>query len=327
MRLHLWTLTAPVAVAALGGSDNVQQPLAVKPSTIPALGFGTWNLDKSNVSEAVSAALQAGYRHLDCATIYGNQKEVGKGIADGLKKTGVKRTDVWITSKLWNDHHDPSLVEEALDQTLSDLGLDYLDLWLMHWPVGSSQAGTKLDYLEAWHAMEKLHKTNKLRNIGLSNFSPDQLKDIVKNSDTKPAVHQFEMHPYLPQQDWVATHEDLGIAITAYSPFANTNPTYNSGGGDDPPFLLKNTDMVAIAAARGCTTAQVALVWGMSRGYSVIPKASHVNHIRENFGALACRLHGGDLDRIDDLSERYLKRFNNPSEDYGIKLFDGLEDS
>lgn len=147
MRLHLWTLTAPAAVAALGGSD-VQQPLAVKPSTIPSLGFGTWNLEKSNVSEAVSAALQAGYRHLDCATIYGNQKEVGKGIADGLKKTGVKRTDVWITSKLWNDHHNPSLVEEALEQTLSDLGLDYLDLWLMHWPVGSSQAGTKLDYLE-----------------------------------------------------------------------------------------------------------------------------------------------------------------------------------
>ncbi|KAL8650080.1 MAG: hypothetical protein Q9210_004031 [Variospora velana] len=327
MRLPLCILTAPAAAAAaLGGNNNLQQPLAVKPSTIPSLGFGTWNLDKSNVTQAVSAALQAGYRHLDCATIYGNQKEVGKGIADGLKKAGVNRTDVWITSKLWNDHHNPNLVQQALDQTLSDLGLDYLDLWLMHWPVASSADGTKLDYLHAWHAMEKLHQTNKLRNIGVSNFSPAQLKDIIQNSDTKPAVHQFEMHPYLPQQDWVATHEALGIAVTAYSPFANTNPTYNSGH-DDPPFLLKNTDMVAIADERGCTTAQVALVWGMSRGYSVIPKSSHLDHIKENFGALGCKLHRGDLDRIDALSDKYLKRFNNPSKSYGVKLFDGLQDS
>ncbi|KAI4140283.1 MAG: hypothetical protein LQ341_003903 [Variospora aurantia] len=331
MKPPLCILTAPAAaaavaaVAALGG-NNLQQPLAVKPSTIPSLGFGTWNLDESNVTEAVSAALEAGYRHIDCATIYGNQKEVGKGIADGLKKAGVNRTDVWITSKLWNDHHNPNLVGEALDQALSDLGLDYLDLWLMHWPVASSADGTKLDYLHAWHAMERLHHTNKLRNIGVSNFSPAQLKDIIQNSDTKPAVHQFELHPYLPQEDWVATHEALGIAVTAYSPFANTNPTYNSGR-DDPPFLLKNTDMVAIADERGCTTAQVALVWGMSRGYSVIPKSSHLDHIKENFEALGCKLHRGHLDRIDHLSDKYLKRFNNPSKSYGVKLYDGLQDS
>lgn len=174
--------------------------------------------------------------------------------------------------------------------------------------------------------MERMRKTSKVRNIGISNFSPAQLKDVIEHSDSKPAVHQFEMHPYLPQEAWVATHESLGIAVTAYSPFANTNPTYSSGE-DDPPLLLKNTEMLSIAEERGCTTAQVALVWGMSRGYSVIPKSSHVNHIKENFAALKCRLHGGDLDKIDDLSKEYLKRFNNPSEDYGYKLFGGLQDS
>lgn len=173
--------------------------------------------------------------------------------------------------------------------------------------------------------MEKLHKTYKLRNIGVSNFSPAQLKDLIYNSVTKPAVHQFEIHPYLPQADWIADHNTLGIAVTAYSPFANTNPTYKPGD-DDPPFLLTNTDMLAIAVERGCTTAQVALVWGMSRGYSVIPKSSHVDHIKENLGALKCKLHDGDLDRIDALSDRYLKRFNNPSKGYGVKLFEGLQD-
>lgn len=174
--------------------------------------------------------------------------------------------------------------------------------------------------------MAGLNHTNKIRSIGVSNFSPAQLKDLMQNSDTKPAVHQFELHPYLPQTDWINFHKTHGIAVTGYSPFANTNPTYKPSD-DDPPLLLKNKDMLAIAAERGCTTAQVALVWGMSRGYSVIPKSSHVNHIKENFGALKCKLHGGDLDRIDALSKKYLKRFNNPSKDYGAKLFDGLEDS
>ncbi|KAL8935513.1 MAG: hypothetical protein Q9216_005391 [Gyalolechia sp. 2 TL-2023] len=312
MKPSLWLFPA-VAVAALNNYD-LQKPFTTDFDTIPLLGFGTWNLtDKSNASEAVSAALQVGYRHLDCATIYGDQKEVGKGIADGLNKTGLKS-------------HDPHLVPEALNQTLSDLGVEYLDLWLMHWPVASSQGVTKLDYLDAWHAMETLHKSSKLRHIGVSNFSPAQLRHLIESSDTKPAVHQFEAHPYLPQSDWIAAHHDQGIAVTAYSPFANTNPVYKPSD-DDPPFLLTNTDMLAIGAERGCTAAQVALAWGMARGTAVIPKSSHVGHIKENFAAFECKLEDGDLDRIDGLSEKYLKRFNNPSEGYGVKLFEGLEDS
>ncbi|CAL8584843.1 hypothetical protein XPA_010426 [Xanthoria parietina] len=326
-------LSAPaIAAAALGSPQiDLQQPLHEGTShfsKIPSLGFGTWNLDKTNVSEAVSAALHTGYRHIDCAAIYGNQKAVGKGIAHGLESLNLDRSDIWVTSKLWNDHHDPSLVEEALTQTLHDLGLAYLDLWLMHWPVGNAPLTGKsqLDYLQAWHAMEKMHKTGRVRNIGLSNFSPAQLKDVIEQSESVPAVHQFEVHPYLPQTKWIKYQQKLGISVTAYSPFANTNPTYNSGK-HDPPLLLTNFDMLAVAAKNGCTTAQVALVWGMSRGYSVIPKSSHVDHIKENFGALRCHLEEEDLDRVDQISKNYLKRFNNPSKGYGVKLFDGLEDA
>ncbi|KAL8762008.1 MAG: hypothetical protein Q9184_001925 [Pyrenodesmia sp. 2 TL-2023] len=318
MKLNFWFLTAPV-VAAI----DLQQPLTFQPfafqhltsqpSKIPSLGFGTWNIDKSNATEAVSAALQAGYRHIDCAKAYGNQKEVGKGIADGLKKIGL-------------DSHTPALVSEALDDTLVELGMGYLDLWLMHWPVGTDSTGNKLDYLIPWQHMIRLNQTNKIRFIGVSNFSPAQFKDIMHNSDAKPDIHQFELHPYLPQTDWIKFHKTHGIGVTGYSPFANTNPTYVPSD-HDPPLLLKNKDMLAIAAERGCTTAQVALVWGMSRGYSVIPKSSHVNHIKENYGALKCKLHDGDLDRIDDVSMEYLKRFNNPSKDWGVKLFQGLQDS
>ncbi|KAL8947684.1 MAG: hypothetical protein Q9222_006068 [Ikaeria aurantiellina] len=323
--LVAWLLVALAATAL--GAEILQQPLLQEISTIPPLGFGTWNLDKSNATEAVSTALQVGYRHLDCATIYGNQKAVGEGIKDGLEKVGLKRSDIWVTSKLWNDHHDPAKVEEALNDTLADLGVDYLDLWLMHWPVASwpNHQDTE-NYIDAWQVMAKLQKAGRVRNIGVSNFSPAQVKDLIATTGTKPAVHQFEIHPYLPQSDWIKWHSDHGIAVTAYSPFANTNPTYTPED-DDPPLLLTNPVLLRIAARRRCTTAQVALVWGMSRGTIVIPKSSHADHIKENLGALECTLKSVDLDSIDYQSETYLRRFNNPSKSYGVKLFQGLEDS
>lgn len=294
------------------------------PSLIPLLGFGTWNLKISerNTSAAVSGAIQAGYKHIDCAAIYGNEKEVGAGIKLGLEMTGQKREDIWVTSKLWNDHHNADQVSLALMKTLSDLGLEYLDLYLMHWPVASAGGKNTINYLETWHAMSAIPSL-VARHVGVSNFDPEQLKDLIAKSSVKPAVHQFELHPYLQQAEWVQWHKDNGINITAYSPLANLNPIYR--GKTSPPSLLENVVISEIAKRRGCTNAQVALAWGMGRGTSVIPKSSHLERIQENLESMDCILEPEDHAAIEDIGKTSTKRFNNPSDGWGVPLYKGLE--
>ncbi|KAL8788498.1 MAG: hypothetical protein Q9195_007275 [Heterodermia aff. obscurata] len=325
----LFLVLSLTSLAFPSHASRLQIPLAPSSQGVmPLLGFGTWNLDSSNVSTAVSTALLTGYRHLDCAAIYGNEKEVGKGIAQGLAELGLQREDIWVTSKLWNDHHEPSKVEGALDATLKDLGLEYLDLYLMHWPVASIGGTNKIYYLETWHAMEKLLDTGKVRHIGVSNFDPFQLNHLVKHSAIKPAFHQFELHPYLQQNEWVQVHRDHGINVTAYSPFGNTNPTYTPPGDSDeePPLLLENSVVTNIALVRGCTPAQVVLAWGIHRGTSVIPKSSHAGRIEENFGSLRCTLQKSDFEEITAIGEKYVKRYNNPAKGWGVDLYEGLDD-
>lgn len=295
-------------------------------SDIPRIGFGTWNLDRSNASEAVVAAFKAGYRHIDCAAIYGNEKEVGRGIKDGAEAAGAKREEFWITSKLWNDRHRPDLVPQALDDTLADLGLEYLDLYLMHWPVGSEDGETSIDYIDTWKAMIKLLATGKTRHVGVSNFSPAQMEAIIPIA--KPYAHQFETHPYLQQTDFVAFHKKQGIHVTAYSPLGNQNPVYTSWrkqvSGTKVPQLLDNPVVKDIARERGCTPAQVALKWGMMRGTSVIPKSQKAERIAENYGSLECRLELEDWRRVE--RSMPIKRFNNPSGSWGVMLYEGLPD-
>ncbi|MCJ1399191.1 hypothetical protein MMC11_002393 [Xylographa trunciseda] len=297
--------------------------------SIPLLGYGTWNLDKSNASEAVSYAIETGYRHIDCAAAYGNEKEVGKGIADGLKKAGLKRSDIWVTSKLWNDHHRPDLVSKGLEKTMSDLGLDYLDLYHMHWPVAQTPSSRKnsLGYIDTWHAMERLLPTGKVRHIGVSNFSPAQLANLIAKSHTVPFAHQMELHPYLQQTAWVQWHANHGIHVTAYSPLANSNPTYGGPKKGSTPALLENAVINEIAKESGCTPATVALAWGMSRGTSVIPKSQHKARIAENFGAKECVMPYEAFGRIEEVGRKYLHRFNNPSEGWGVPLYEGLDDA
>ncbi|KAF5868326.1 putative aldehyde reductase protein [Botrytis fragariae] len=319
----------------------------------PLIGFGTWNLNLSpgNTTEAVAYAIEIGYRQIDCAAAYGNEVAVGQGIKEGLKRAGLKREDIWVTSKLWNDHHGShENVEKGLNQTLQDLDLEYLDLYLIHWPIGFSSNGTKnLDHVQTYKSMISLPKSRVL-NIGVSNFSPLQLKNVV-STGTMPYTHQMELHPYLQQSAWVATHKALGIKMTAYSPLGNTNPTYHSSPSTSlssssssssswtswtslfrpssskprAPPLLQNPILLDIAEQRNCTPAQVALKWNMGRGISVIPKSSHEEWIKENLHAEECELTHADLTKLRFVGRKWLSRFNNPGKEWGVTLFEGLE--
>lgn len=234
--------------------------------------------------------------------------------------------------------HGADRVEAGFNQTLKDLNLDYLDLYLMHWPVGKGPDDKKYhyDYVETWKAMTKLLSSGRVRKIGISNFSPAQLKELVKSSlkgeTPLPAVHQMELHPYLPQTKWVLAHKVHGIAVTAYSPLGNMNPTYGDRSRrslttqSETPLLLENKIIKRIAKERDCTPAQVVLAWGINRGASVIPKSKHENHIEENLGGTKCGLAAADLADIDQLGKEPT-RFNNPSNSWGVHLFDGLDDA
>ena len=193
----------------------------------------------------------------------------------------------------------------------------------MHWPVKTGYFGNEIEYRDTWNAMTRLVASNKTRHIGVCNFAPAQLEDLLNHTSYAPDVHQMEMHPYLAQNDWLKAHQKHGIHVTAYSPLAGTNPTYDPGL---PVPLLKNETITHIAKKRGCTPAQVALAWGLSRGTSVIPKSAHLERISENFAALTCALTDKDLAKIDKLDKEHY-RYGNPGKNWGVDLFEGLEDS
>lgn len=175
--------------------------------------------------------------------------------------------------------------------------------------------------------MELLLHTGKVRHIGVSNFSPDQMEHLLAKSNVAPFAHQMELHPYLQQTAWIQWHYAHGIHVTAYSPLANSNPTYGKPGKGSTPALLENTVLADIAEENGCTPATVALSWGMSRGTSVIPKSQRADRIKENFGAMKCNLRYEAFKDIEKVGAKYLHRFNNPSKSWGVDLYDGLDDA
>lgn len=196
----------------------------------------------------------------------------------------------------------------------------------MHWPVASTDHGNELYFVDTWKAMTQLLQSGKTRHIGVSNFSPAQLEALLNSTTHPPSVHQMELHPYLQQTEWIAFHKAHGIHVTAYSPLGGSNPTYK-GNPVDGPQLLENKAVVDIGKKRDCTPAQVALAWGISRGTSVIPKSAHADRISENFGSPDCKLEKDDYKTIADLATKYTHRYNNPSKGWGLKLYEGLEDS
>lgn len=288
---------------------------------IPHFGLGTWLSDRDKVAHAVQYALDAGYSHIDAALIYRNEDQTGKGIA----ASGVAREDIWVTSKLWNEHHRPDKATEAIKKSISDLGVEYLDLYLIHWPVAFIPGeGTKLDketsIFDTWRALENLVRANLTRHIGISNFAKKDVEAILDMCTICPYAHELETHPYLQQQDFVDFHKEVGIKVIAYSPLANTNPTYHK---DIKP-LLEDPFWKELASKKNATVAQTVLAWGIQRGTIVIPKSVHEKYIEENLGALKINFTGEEMKAIRAQDKKV--RMNNPGKGWGVKLFADLDD-
>lgn len=297
-------------------------------ASIPAVGFGTWQ-DKEDQEKAVATALDAGYRHIDTARIYGTEPMVGAAI----KKSGVPRSEIFVTTKLWNNSHNPKDVEPALDASLKDLGMDYVDLFLMHWPSafkpGNSMFPKDKDgkievgdtpYLDTWKAMEKLVKTGKTKAIGISNFSKAEVETLLKEGSIVPATHQIECHPWLQQNEFTEWLKSKGIHVQQYSPFGNQNEIYDSGQNIGK--LMDDPVLVEIGKKYKKTGAQVALAWGITKGHSVLPKSKTPSRIKSNLEG-DFKLAPEDVKKIESIDKKL--RFNDPSDSFGYKYFADLD--
>lgn len=247
---------------------------------IPQLGFGTFQIPKDETRETTLAALEAGYRHIDTAQMYGNEKEVGQAVRD----SGLDRDDVFVTSKLNNDAHAHDDALAAFDRTMEELGLDHLDLFLIHWPLPG-----KGDFTQTWKAMEEIYGSGRAKAIGVSNFQPHHLRRLMETGVVVPAVNQIEVHPYLTQDDVRAFGAEHDIATEAWSPIAQ-------GKVLDDPAINR------IAERVGKSPAQVTLRWHIQRGDIVFPKSVTRKRIEENFDLFGFELTEGDLGEISALN-------------------------
>jgi alcohol dehydrogenase (NADP+) len=276
---------------------------------MPALGLGTWKSEPDEVYTAVRAAIEVGYRHIDCAAIYQNEEEIGRALTDAFQAGDAKREDMWITSKLWNDSHTPEHVRPALETSLKKLQLDYLDLYLIHWPV-ALRHGIELprgpeDFLplsevpleSTWEAMLNVSEQGLARQVGVSNFSKRMIEQVSVATGHTPAVNQVELHPYLQQDALIAACKALGVAVTAYSPLGSPDSAAMMGRHDDV-LLTQHPTIVEIADAHQATPGQVLIAWAIARGTSVIPKSVNPGRIAENWGARELALTLADMTAI-----------------------------
>ncbi|MEJ2003633.1 MAG: aldo/keto reductase [Cyclobacteriaceae bacterium] len=285
-------------------------------SSIPQLGLGTWKSDTGVVGNAVTEALKSGYRHIDCAAIYGNEKEIGTALKNAFSEKIADRNEVFVTSKLWNTMHHPDDVEKALKTTLDDLGLEYLDLYLMHWPIALKReaqfpfgpddfiAPDELPYTETWKAMEKLKEKGLARHIGVSNFSISNLSKLIRSCNIKPEMNQVEMHPFLPQKELFHFCSDHDILMTAYSPLGSSDRSERLKAENEPS-LLENSIVHDIADDAGCSPAQVLLAWALQRGTCVIPKSTNPGRIKQNFNAQKVELSDEMVRTLDHLDVNF----------------------
>ncbi|MCX7521738.1 aldo/keto reductase [Microbacterium sp. STN6] len=246
---------------------------------IPQLGFGVFRVDADEARRVVTDALEVGYRHIDTAAVYGNEQQVGEAIA----ASGVPRDELFITTKLWNDRQQSA--EAAFDESLERLGLDYVDLYLIHWPAPKRDT-----YVEAWRSLEKIAESGRARSIGVSNFEREHLQRLFDETSIVPAVDQIELHPAFQQRDVTSFAREHGINIEAWGPLGQGK--YN---------LLELPEVTSAAEAHGKTAAQVVIRWHLQSGNIIFPKSTHRERMAENFDVFDFELSRAELDAITAL--------------------------
>jgi 2,5-diketo-D-gluconate reductase A len=249
---------------------------------IPQLGFGVFQIDPDETKEATLAALEVGYRHIDTAQMYGNEKGVGEAIAE----SGLDRDEIFVTSKLNNGFHAHDDAVSAFEGTLEALGLDRVDLFLIHWPL----PGIDVDFVETWKALEEFYRDGRARSIGVSNFQPTHLRRVIQEGEIVPAVNQIEVHPFLTQDDVRAVNAEHGVATEAWSPIAQG-------------LVLDNQVITGIAKEHDKTPAQVVLRWHIQRGDIVFPKSVTRSRVEENFDLFDFELSDQEIGFISALNK------------------------
>ena len=250
-------------------------------NAIPQLGFGVFQIPPAETAQAVTHALDAGYRHIDTAEMYGNER----GVGEAIRARGLERSDVYVTSKLNNGFHEPDDARRAFEETLATLGFEYVDLFLIHWPLPTLYDG---DFVSTWQTLEEFKSDGRARSIGVSNFQVAHLERLAAETDTVPAVNQIELHPYFQNREVAAYGREHGIATEAWAPIAQGK-------------VLDDPTLTEIAGRAGRSVAQVVLRWHIQRGNIVFPKSVTPERIRENFELFDFELAPADVETIDAL--------------------------
>jgi alcohol dehydrogenase (NADP+) len=283
---------------------------------MPMLGLGTWKSAKGEIYQTVRKAIEIGYRHFDCALIYGNEHEIGQAISDAISHNETTRDELWITSKLWNNRHKKVDIQPTIEITLDSLKLEYLDLYLIHWPValvnevnypqnGNEMLDLKhIPLTETWQGMIALKDKQLTKHIGVSNFSIKKINQLIIETGICPEVLQLELHPFLQQKNILDFAKAKGINLTGFCPLGSADRPANRIS-DGEPKLFENKIIIDIAHDKGHTPAQIMLAWAVNRGTSVIPKSVNPQRLIENLVAADIELSSLEMKRLNNLDQHY----------------------